>query len=446
MAKYFGTEILGHYLYIRRFFTSLIGASLVGMNIGLPFYLPRSKSDVVKNSAFTIFIFLSIPIIVIFSYFISLSSSLAGKEVSILIYIMYGIGLNSQAITYARFRGEFKMFKASILQFTCVALIPFAIFFYSTDLANIFLLIGISTLIISSIGWIKNAISSTFTNKIKGTLNLLRFGIERIMGFFGQAALLTGIPIILANSVHINNLAYFNSSLSVFRFVLIILGPLSIILLPRISKAINEGIDSGILENLELLLYWTIIASWAVSFPLFIIGPEFLTLWLGGMVTYNISVISRIFLIIPLYAITVILRSPIDAASERGYNTVIYSISAIFMFIGYFIFDKIMDNYMLTAVLALSVGYLSAAVLSLYFVNKLLSVKIKPLKILKALGSYSFVSILIFITIEALIDSILIQLLVYGIISIFMILAYLYYSRGEYVSQLRNLFLKINNE
>jgi len=338
------------------------------------------------------------------------------------------------------------MFKASILQFTCVALIPFAIFFYSTDLANIFLLIGISTLIISSIGWIKNAISSTFTNKIKGTLNLLRFGIERIMGFFGQAALLTGIPIILANSVHINNLAYFNSSLSVFRFVLIILGPLSIILLPRISKAINEGIDSGILENLELLLYWTIIASWAVSFPLFIIGPEFLTLWLGGMVTYNISVISRIFLIIPLYAITVILRSPIDAASERGYNTVIYSISAIFMFIGYFIFDKIMDNYMLTAVLALSVGYLSAAVLSLYFVNKLLSVKIKPLKILKALGSYSFVSILIFITIEALIDSILIQLLVYGIISIFMILAYLYYSRGEYVSQLRNLFLKINNE
>jgi len=105
VAKYFGTEILGHYLYIRRFFTSLIGASLVGMNIGLPFYLPRSKSDVVKNSAFTIFIFLSIPIIVIFSYFISLSSSLAGKEVSILIYIMYGIGLNSQAITYARFRG-----------------------------------------------------------------------------------------------------------------------------------------------------------------------------------------------------------------------------------------------------------------------------------------------------------------------------------------------------
>lgn len=444
IARNHGTEILGHYLYFRRVFTSLIGVSLVGMNIGLPYFLPRSRYTGIKNSVFKIFIFLSIPILVIISLLISGSISLENNKISIFVYIIYGIGLNSQAITYALYRGKLKMFKASMLQFICVALVPFAMFYIYLDFSTILLSISLLTIGISSIGWLQSAPNSS-SNKVKIKLKLFKFGIVRIVGFIGQAALLTGIPIILANTVHISNIAYFNSSLSVFRLILLILGPISIILLPRISKAFENGINNDVIMKLELLIYWTIVFSWIISFPLFIIGPKLLILWLGGEMTNNINIIGRMFVTMPLYAITIILRSPIDAVSKRGYNTIIYTISAIFMFISYIVLIHLNDNYIVSAVISFFIGYSVAALLSMYFAKKLIGVSIDKLNILVILISFSIINILFITIIKLIFDQFIPQLVSYGLVNLTLVLAYMFKSNEKHVSQIRNLIFNKGN-
>ncbi|MBC8401058.1 MAG: hypothetical protein H8E14_06175 [Candidatus Marinimicrobia bacterium] len=445
IARNHGMEILGHYLYFRRVFTSLIGFSLVGMNIGLPYFLPRSKNTGIINSAKKIFTLISIPIIVILSLFISSSTSLNDNQLNIIVYIIYGIGLNSQAITYALYRGKLKMFKASIIQFTCVALVPFAMFYFYLDFSTILLSIGLLTIGISSFGWIQPAPNSSSYNEVKIKLKLFKFGIVRIVGFIGQAALLTGIPIILANTVHINNIAYFNSSLSVFRLILLILGPISIILLPRISKAFEDGINNAVIMNLEMLIYWTIIFSWVISFPLFIIGPKLLILWLGGEMTNNINIIGRIFITMPLYAITIILRSPIDAVSKRGYNTIIYAISAIFMFISYIILVSLLDNYIVSAVISFFIGYSVAALLSIYFAKKLIGINIDKLNILVLLISFSIINILFITIIKLIFDQFIPQLVSYWLVNLTLVSAYVFKSNEKHVTQFRNLIFNKGN-
>ena len=116
------------------------------------------------------------------------------------------------------------------------------------------------------------------------------------------------------------------------------------------------------------------------------------------------------------------------------------------MFISYFTLNSYINNHLFTAVIALAIGYLVAAILSLYFVKELLGVRIQILKILKILVSYSILSIFIFIITKLLFSLILIRLLVYGIISISLVFIYMYHSSDEYVYQLRKLLLKISNE
>ena len=66
IARIHGIEILGEYLFIRRTVYSAIGILLIGMNIGLPYYIAKGNNDSYGKSAIITFIFISMPLLLVF--------------------------------------------------------------------------------------------------------------------------------------------------------------------------------------------------------------------------------------------------------------------------------------------------------------------------------------------------------------------------------------------
>ena len=80
--------------------------------------------------------------------------------------------------------------------------------------------------------------------------DLLIFGLNRIPSIISQFVLLAGLPIMVAKTSNLENVAYYDSSLSLLRLSLIIINPISVVLLPRISKKLAKGrIDEISSEN-----------------------------------------------------------------------------------------------------------------------------------------------------------------------------------------------------
>jgi O-antigen/teichoic acid export membrane protein len=175
--------------------------------------------------------------------------------------------------------------------------------------------------------------------------------------------------------VSFSDISYLNSTISLVRIFLVFVGPLGIILLPRISQALAQGKVDQVKRGIEMLLMWVLFGGLLMSFSLSLFGPEILKLWLGN-VSVNGAWTARVLLIaLPFYAIVGVLRSPIDAASERGYNSIIYSLAAVLLLISFFLMKSAGISVLKAGVISFLIGYITAAIFSLLIVYKLLNVQ-----------------------------------------------------------------------
>ena len=70
---------------------------------------------------------------------------------------------------------------------------------------------------------------------------------------------------------------------------------------------------------------------------IFIFTPFIFELWLGQMDNTGSLILRGIIISLPFYTIAGLARSPIDAASYRGYNSIIYGIAAMFVVASYYL-------------------------------------------------------------------------------------------------------------
>ncbi|MCH7496450.1 MAG: hypothetical protein IH971_01175, partial [Candidatus Marinimicrobia bacterium] len=71
IARVMGTEALGDYLLVRRTAFALMGVLLVGMNIGLPFYIAGGTGHAYTTTALVIWLVLTVPLIGLVSWILS---------------------------------------------------------------------------------------------------------------------------------------------------------------------------------------------------------------------------------------------------------------------------------------------------------------------------------------------------------------------------------------
>jgi O-antigen/teichoic acid export membrane protein len=276
------------------------------------------------------------------------------------------------------------MIGASVVQLVGTTMIPIILFLLLDDLMEIFIWVGISSIGIMLFGfvWRNNGIRILKVN-IVYYMDLVIYGLNRIPSIIAQFILLAGLPIMIAKTSNLENVAYFNSSLSLLNLSLLITHPIGMVLLPRISRKLARGKIDEISYGLKLALYGGIYFSMMFGIWIFIFAPIILELWLGQIGNIGSLILRGIIISLPFYTIAGLARSPIDAASYKGYNSIIYGIAAIFVVVSYYLGVKSGYHPLYVAITSFVGGQIIAGVSSIIILNKFFNIRIWNLTLIR---------------------------------------------------------------
>ena len=384
IARIYSLEILGEFLLVKRTFSAIVGILLIGMNIGLPNYLSKNLEKSYGDNSLILFIIVTIPLTVILMLSIFWFNIPGFYSDRFWIYIIFSLGISAQFITYALYRGYMNMIGANIFQLVGTAIIPIIVFISVMDLYEGLFWIGLCVLIVMIFAFIiRNKGLNIYDINLHQSKKLLKYGLERIPSIIAQFILLAGIPLVLAQTLNFENVAYFNSSLSLVRLSLIIVNPIGMVLLPRISNKIASGAKDDLPNILNIFFKSGIVFSVIGTAYCYINAPLILLFWLGEVNETGVAILRLTILVLPFYTFSGLTRSPIDAISERGYNSLIYGFSAIVLFTIIFIGKTLGFNLLKTALVSFLISHIVAGILGAYFVQRLFHNKLWDLTLVR---------------------------------------------------------------
>ncbi|HJM70191.1 MAG TPA: lipopolysaccharide biosynthesis protein [Candidatus Marinimicrobia bacterium] len=396
IARLYGLDVLGEFLLIKRTLSAGVSILLIGMNIGLPNYLSRNFERAYTNNAFVLFIVVSIPLTIIFIGGLFLFDITGFNQDYFWLYVLFAFSMCTQFMTYALYRGYMNMLGANVFQLLGTAIIPIIVFYLVDTLYDGLFWIGGSIVIIMFMSFVsRNKGVSLQDVNTRQSKELLQYGLKRIPSFISQFILLAGIPIMLAQTVNFESVAYFNSSLSLVRLALLIINPLGMVLLPRIANMISGGSMGEVQSLLKIMLKAGIVFSLLGTIYIFLFAPLILEFWLGEVSNVGVLILRFSILALPFYTFAGLTRSPIDAVSEKGYNSLVYGLGAVTMVITYLFGQYLQYNLLSIALFSFLVSHLVTGLTSAYFVQKLYQHRIWDLKLLRDIAGVSTGMILI---------------------------------------------------
>ena len=377
IARIHGLDILGEFLLIKRTLSAGIGILLVGMNIALPNYLSRNFEKSYGDNAFILFLIVTIPMTILLIAGILWFNIKGFYSSHFWIYVLFSLGLSAQFITYGLYRGYMNMIGANIFQLVGTAIIPIVVFASVGTLNDGLFWIGCSVTIIMVFAFLfRNKGIHIAAINFHQFKKIIIYGLERIPSFVAQFILLAGVPIFLAQKVNFESVAYFNSSFSLVRLALLIVNPIGMVLLPRISNKIATSSVDEVNTMLNILFKTGLVLSVFGVIYCYINAPLILKFWLGAVSDSGVHILRLTILALPFYTFAGLSRSPIDAVSERGYNSLIYSLAAIVMITIIFIGKTYGCDLLETALTSFLVSHIIAGLASAYFIQRLYKTKL----------------------------------------------------------------------
>ena len=371
IARLHGLDVLGEFLLIKRTISSSMGILLLGLNIALPNYLSRKFDKTYADNSYVLFMIATIPLTVLSIILIIWLDIKGFSQQHFWYYVIFSFGMSAQFMAYAIFRGYMNMIGANILQLIGTAVIPILIFIYVSTLHDSILWIGILSIIVMTFSYLfRNKGIRLDTIRIDTIKKLFSYGFERVPSFVSQFILLAGVPIFIAQKVDFNSVAYFNSSLSLVRLALIIVNPIGLVLLPRISNKLASGSLQDINNKLFILLKAGFFFSIIATVYCYSNADLIIKYWLGSESYKGAQILKFTILALPFYTIAGLCKSPIDAISERGYNSIIYSISAVVMLLIIYVGKSFELDFLYIAIFSFVTSYIILALLSMFYINR----------------------------------------------------------------------------
>ena len=371
IARLHGLEVLGEFLLVKRTISSSMGILLIGLNVALPNYLSRNFDKSYADNSYVLFIIFTLPLTILSIIAIMFFDIKGFNQNYFWYYVIFSLGLSSQFMTYAIFRGHMNMIGANIFQLIGTAVVPIIVFIYVSTLHDSLFWIGSITLSVMISSFLYRNKGFRFrninTDKIK---RLFLYGFERVPSFVSQFILLAGVPIFIAQKVDFDSVAYFNSSLSLVRLALIIVNPIGLVLLPRISNKLASGSLQEINNKLFILLKAGFFFSIIATVYCYSNADLIIKYWLGSESYKGAQILKFTILALPFYTIAGLCKSPIDAISERGYNSIIYSISAVVMLLIIYIGKSFELDFLYIAIFSFVTSYIILALLSMFYINR----------------------------------------------------------------------------
>ncbi len=334
-AIYLGKEGFSEYALSKKTVSLIQPALLIGLGVGIPRFIAYAKSES-KNINPDGYFISGLSAILFIGLFFILALNIFRDNAAFLLfgspdyfYLIYPLsfmllGLLLHSSCYAYFRGNLMMYKANLLQFINAALIPFIVFFISTNLVQILLLSGVLWIIIS-IGFLILILKS-IDYKCKDFFlylkDLLSYGIQRVPGDFCMAGLISLPAILTAHMAGIIEAGLVAFGISILTMAGAFFAPIGLVLLPKASQLLANKdfflLRHHILRLLKITVFLTIIG--VVFFEIF--ADAIITLYLGAGFSDAVFTARIIFVSAIAYTIYVSMRSIIDAYYVRAKNTI----------------------------------------------------------------------------------------------------------------------------
>jgi O-antigen/teichoic acid export membrane protein len=416
LGKSVGATLLAEYLLLRRMASWFQSGVQVPSAVALPRFVAFNidESGLVRQTYFVaatltsggialllgvVLLFWHIPL----SRLMFGSSDLAHLMVPLALML---IGLAIHGAVFGYYQGTLAMGKASALQLLNLVIIPIlATFFLKSKF---------------SIPWIVNTIaismcvvSVIFTFPIvrrwepgfslwqlrSQSLELLSYGSVRILGDIGIQAML-GLPSVVA--AHYFPIASVSALLLGGSF-LTVMGaaslPLGNILLSRVSRSIAQMRTDQLRFRVSIFVEALIELSVFACLQMLVFSDVIIRLWVGPTFLEGIRVIQITILAVPFYFVHAGLRSVIDAAAIRAYNTQNIIISAVtFLLTIPIINSTIPRDHLLEALAGSSVlGMAVLAFCTLRTVRHLIRPELRLLKLFPGLCVVILLGVLSFV-------------------------------------------------
>src|SRR4030067_505361 len=337
-ANFLGNQGFGEYALARRTISFAIPVLLLGMGVGLTRYLAFATADSTKSESsnpYYVCAFLIVTTAV--SLFLAALNLLAREGA----YLFFGdkgyhflilplslsiLGICFHTLAYSYYRGHLRMLPANCLQFINLGLIPLGVFALpEISVSRLFTIMGLLWIgtsgmvilhILKKIPW-KNFSFNQLKDRSK---ELLSYGLVRLPGDFGMAALLTLPATLTAHISGIEKARYVAFGISILNLLGTMFTPVGLVLLPKASKMVAKKefplLKKHLLKLLKVSLGVTAIA--VVVFELF--APDIIRLYLGEGFEGAVNILRVILIGALPHTAYIVLRSSLDAVYVRPKN------------------------------------------------------------------------------------------------------------------------------
>lgn len=444
LARFMGIDALGDFLLVRRTALGLLGVFLVGTNVGLSYYISQGEEDGYGPAALLVFAALTLPLIVLVSWFLHLDILKGFPNELAFPFGVFALAYALQFLAYGLLRGHLNMVGANLLQLMGTGLIPLAAFaiFYSRGVSAILVAIGVGTLLFSALVYLIKLGWGPYAFAGKRVRQLLSYGSQRLPSLAGQFILLGGVPLLILNASSKAEIAYVISGINMVRLFMVVVGPVGIILLPRISKAMARGEQARIAQPLKILCQAILLVGVPAALFLSVNSAILLEVWLGTESAVGTRAVQLIVLALPFYLLMEVLRAPIDAASPSGYNSITYGVAALTLLAVFFALRMGGLPSTEAGIISFIVGHLVAAIISLYYAYKFFGISIVSGWYLIILAGTAALALLLFYSVNALVPGFT-SLLVSGLALVIVLGLIFSKSRLEWVAGFRSLLMHL---
>jgi len=229
-------------------------------------------------------------------------------------------------VAYGYFRGQQRISRANVLQIAGVGVAPPLLLALWPDIAvDTLVLLMAAALGALSLGSVAGPLVRGVAGRARGRArvagrSLLGYGGRRVPGELAQVGLFALVPVLGAHVATLRDVAYLAAGLQVLALVSVAMAPLGVVLLPALAQTWAQ--DRGRASRQVAAL-----AALALHAALFALVQAVLfadiavRAWLGPAFAAADEIVRIVVLAVPFYAFYFALRSALDAASVRSYNS-----------------------------------------------------------------------------------------------------------------------------
>ena len=338
LSRWSGPRVLSEYLLLRRVLSWTMSGTLLGFATGLPRYVAHAagRRERDEPAYFLAASICMIPAAVVAGglmllYRGSFAEWFFGNRQETGLVMALALLLLGYAIhhaVYGYYRGLLDMKRANLFALCNTALLPLVVIlllFRSQPIGAIMFALGGLMVVMGALFAVPILLKLHLRTRSR-TLrarcgDLLEYSVPRVPGEFGSAALTALGPILAAHYMNIAQVSPLLLGLNMLMVIGYAAGPLGLLLLSKVSMMLGRNQHEEVQSRLRLLVVAVMEVSVFTCIQLAVFADVVVRAWVGPGFEDQMSVIRLVLLAIPPYLFFVALRSTIDAATVKPFNT-----------------------------------------------------------------------------------------------------------------------------